>query len=94
MTGGVERNLNKELTMQESMERWLNYWVAKPTSWTIFGLWTAVKYTWFGIVWLAIWLHEQWTAWRSKSETPADPVLTTEPQILAPTKRSTKRQAA
>ena len=31
--------------MQEGTERLLNYWIAKPLSWAIFGLWLALKFT-------------------------------------------------
>lgn len=75
--------------MQEKVERWLNNWVSKPTSWTIFGLWIAVKYTWIGVAWCMTWVHEQWTAWRSKSEPHVDSV----PVPDAPAMRR-KRQAA
>lgn len=78
--------------MQEKVEQWLNRWVSKPTSWTLFGVWIALKFTWFGIVWLAIWLHDKWTAWWSKNAPHADSCEAPDAPISPVPRR--KRQAA
>ena len=90
--------------MRENVERWLNFWVSKPLSWVIFGLWLVLVYTWIGVVWCAGKVREKWTAWRTKSEPRDNPAAQLAPADVAqaahvelpiaePTKRASKRQA-
>ena len=100
-------NIHKEMVMRENVERWLNFWVSKPLSWVIFGLWLVLVYTWIGVVWCAGKVREKWTAWRTKGvprDNPPAQLVPAEPlhvapsahaelPIAEPTKRASKRQA-
>jgi hypothetical protein len=94
-------NIHKEIVMREKVERWLNFWVSKPLSWVIFGLWLVLVYTWIGVVWCAGKVREKWTAWRTQrrpDEQLANPdhvaqAAHTESPIAEPAKRASKRQA-
>jgi hypothetical protein len=70
--------------MQERIERWLCYWVAKPISWAIFGFWLALKYGWFRAAWCVDRLRERW----AKRQIESKPVVRTELPIVPPTKRA------
>jgi hypothetical protein len=80
--------------MQERIERWLTFWVAKPIAWAIVGLWLALKYTWVGVAWCASRVRERWMVWRAKPAINGVPVAHAGPTNPAPTRRSSKRQAA
>ena len=73
--------------MQERVERWLSYWVAKPIAWAIFWIWIGLKYSWFGIVWCTNKVREKWTVWRAKRTINGT-------TVEVPVKRTGKRQAA
>jgi hypothetical protein len=90
VTAYFEEPFHKEKIMQQRVERWLSYWVAKPTSWAIFGIWLAVKYGWFGIAWYLNRLREKWT----KRETNGKPAVLAELPIAVPTRRANKREVA
>ncbi len=68
--------------MQERVEKWLCYWVAKPISWTIYGVWVAIKYAYAGGARKFSELRERWTAWRAKGQLPISPT----------TKRASRRE--
>ena len=72
--------------MQERVEKWLCYWMAKPMSWAIFGIWLALKYAWIGCAWCGHKLRERWKMWRAKGNAVIHPD--------SPTKRANNRQAA
>jgi hypothetical protein len=78
------------MIMQQRVERWLCYWIAKPTSWVIFGIWLAVKYGWLGIAWCVNRLREKW----AKRQTANKPVVLAELPIVAPSKRAGRREVA
>ena len=80
--------------MQERIERWLSYWVAKPISWVIFGIWLALKYTWLGCAWCVNRIRERWNNWRVKAPINGTPVVHAGLPIVVPAKRGSKRQAA
>ena len=79
--------------MQKRIERWLTYWLAKPISWAVFGLWLAVKYGWFGAAWCVNQVRERWTTWRAKRQAEDKPAIYAELPFAAPTRRASKREA-
>ena len=79
--------------MQERIERWLAFYVAKPIAWAIFGVWLAVKYAWFGVAWCVNWLREKWVAWRAKRQAGDKPTVHAQLPFTAPTRRGGKREA-
>lgn len=79
--------------MQERIEIWLAFWVAKPSAWAIFGIWLALKYAWLGAAWCVNRASEKWAAWRAKRNDADKPVVIDDCPIDVPTKR-VKRQAA
>ena len=79
--------------MQERIERWLTFYVAKPISWAIFGLWIAVKHGWIGVVWCVNRVRERWTTWRAKRRADDEPIVHAQQPFTAPTRRGGKREA-
>jgi hypothetical protein len=84
LTAYFEETFQKEKIMQQRVERWLCYWIAKPTSWAIFEIWLTVKHSWFGAAWCVKRLLEKWT----KRQTVDKPVVHAELPNARPTKRA------
>jgi hypothetical protein len=74
--------------MQQRVERWLSYWVAKPTSWAIFGVWLAVKYCWIVAILCINRLRDNWAQRQGANK----PVVLAELPIVAPSKRAGGRE--
>jgi hypothetical protein len=90
VTAYFEETFHKEMIMQQRVERWLSYWVAKPTSWVIFGIWLAVKYSWIGAAWCVKRLREKWAQRQGASK----PMVLVELPIPAPSKRARRQEVA
>jgi hypothetical protein len=86
----LARYFKKEKIMQERIERWLCYWVAKPISWAIFGIWLALKYGWFRAAWCVNRLREKW----AKRQINGKPAVHDEKPIAVPPKRASRREVA
>jgi hypothetical protein len=80
--------------MQERMERWLGYWIAKPISWSIYGIWLALKYGWRGVAWSVNRCRERWKAWRAKRQIDDKSIVHTERPTAVPAKRASRREVA
>ena len=80
--------------MQERIERWLSFWLAKPIAWAIFTAWLALKYSWVGAGWCVRRLYEHWRAWRGNNGVSGAPIIHDKLPVAAPTKRASRREVA
>ena len=79
--------------MQERIERWLAFWLARPISWAVFGFWLALKYGWFGAAWCVNRLRARWAARRAKRQADDKAIVHAQLPFTAPTRRGGKREA-
>ena len=77
--------------MQNRIETWLSYWIARPVSWAIYGLCIAVMFVYSAGIRGIIWLRQRWVAWRSRrnagDKAKAQSPFSTPPNVRGGAKR-------